>query len=86
MKTINNQNKVAKQVNDLKLVGVSAVGDDGSVCIQVVGDKDYTVKVANIISDKVGDVSTGDGVQDGGMFVNNYDLNIHDDLSTVANM
>jgi acylphosphatase len=85
MKVINNQDKVANLVNKLGIVGVNADGDDGSVCIQVKGDRANVIKVAKQIMNDVGDLDTGDGVQKGGMFVNGDDCNIHDDLYLVAN-
>ena len=79
-----NQDKVADKINKFKLVGVDAIGDDGSVCVQINGDKNRVVEVANIIFDKVGDITTTDGVQDGEIWINGNDCNIHDDLHTVA--
>lgn len=82
--TINNQNKIASAINALGLDGVDAVGDDGSVCVQVKGDADRVTQVANLILKDIGDVATGDGVQTGGIFINGDDAGIHDDLFDVA--
>lgn len=81
-----NQDKIALKINNLKLAGVDAVGDDGSVCIQVAGNQDRVVQVAKIIMNKVGDVDTTDGVQTGGLWINADDCNIHDDLFRVSNL
>lgn len=68
------------------MIGVNACGDDGSVCIDVIGDRNHTIQVAQNILNVIGDVDTGDGVQTGGLFINNPDQNIHDDLFRIANL
>lgn len=80
MKVINNQDKVAQKINELKLEGVEAVGDDGSVCIQVSGNESRVKEVASIINEKFGNLSIGDGVQEGDLFINADDCNIHEEL------
>lgn len=84
MTTINNMNRVADTINALNLQGVNAVGDDGSVCIQVSGNEIRVREVATIINE----LSTlpsrvGDGVQEGGYWINSESLS--DDLSAFLN-
>lgn len=84
MKTINNQDKIAKKINNLNLEGVIAVGDDGSVCVEVKGDKAYTKEVAEKIdSYQFDNQGVGDGVQEGGLWINNYEQKIHGELYDV---
>jgi len=81
MRTINNQDRIASRINELNLTGVEAVGDDGSVCVQVIGTEAHTRQVAQTIFNEIGNVDTGDGIQVGSIFINNDAQNIHDDLS-----
>jgi len=81
MRTINNQDRIASRINELNLTGVEAVGDDGNVCVGVVGTEAHTRQVAQAILSEIGDIDTGDGVQVGCICINNDAQNIHDDLS-----
>ena len=80
----NNQNAIARRINNLNLAGVQAAGDDGSVCVQVSGNEARVHEIANDILEHVGDVETSDGAQEGGIWINCDECNIHDDLSSVA--
>lgn len=84
MTKVNNQDNIAREINQLKLRGVRAVGDDGSVCIEVKGSRSYTIKIAKALDDKFGSLQVSDGVQFGDLWINNYDKQIHDDVASVA--
>ena len=76
MKIINNADKLEKQINEMELVGVEAVSDDGSVCIQVEGSLERVKEVANIIGEKFARInSIGDGRQNGEFWINNKGFN-----------
>lgn len=87
-KVINNQDRIAAKINRLELDGVEAVGDDGSVCIEVVGDRDRVVQVARIINDLDFDANgVGDGVQEGVLWINGREAGltgIHDEVQQVV--
>lgn len=85
MRVINNAEKIAKKINDLCIEGVGAVGDDGSVCIEVLGDEKYTRLVAKVIHEKVRvkHPRVGDGCQEGCYWINNYAEKIHGELQEI---
>lgn len=86
MKIPNNQDAIAKRINDAGIDGVNAVGDDGSVCVQVDGDKARVQDVARILqSMNLDGGPIGDGVQQGDVFINGNDADIHDVLFNVVN-
>lgn len=78
----NNQDKVANRINALGLTGVEAVGDDGSVCIQVSGSRQRVAEVAELLSNNptINVSRVGDGAQEGTLWVNANDCNFHDEL------
>lgn len=86
---INNQDQVANRINAM-VVGrgweVEAVGDDGNVCVQIKGDRTHVIDMAKRINDAYGHYRVGDGVQEGTIFVNGEDCDIHDDVDVVAEM
>lgn len=87
---VNNQDKIAERINGLGYVGVSAVGDDGNVCVSIAnGSKEYVWDVAKAIESELSGLvglRTGDGVQEGTVFINCKEHQIHEELSDVLNM
>lgn len=78
---INNQDRIATSINQLELEGVEAVGDDGSVCVRVAGNRERVLEVANTINTHNFDSNgIGDGVQEGSIFINGDEAEIHDEL------
>lgn len=76
-KVPNNQDKIAKQINASNWPDVKAVGDDGNVCVDILGDKVYTKVIAELLDLKFGKIKIGDGVQEGMVWINNYELGIY---------
>ena len=76
----NNEDKVAKTINEMRLTGVEAVGDDGRVCIQIRGTRNHVAEMAEIINNSKLPTRVGDGVQEGGYWVNGTDCDFHDEL------
>lgn len=83
MRINNNQDVVANRINELNLVGVSAVGDDGSVCVDVSGSSNRVSDVSSILAENFGQINIGDGIQSGGIWINANDINIHCELSEI---
>lgn len=85
-KVINNMDKIAERINNLSLEGVNAVGDDGSVCVQIKGDTNRVREVIDTMcaDPKIHVSRIGDGGQEGCIFINADDCNIHEDMEDVV--
>ena len=67
MKVVNNQDQVAKEIEDkFGQWGVKAVGDDGNVCVS----GNPHPRVRKTVEEKYEDLETGDGVQEGDVYFN----------------
>lgn len=83
MRTINNQDRISDLVNGLNLVGVESCGDDGSVCVQVNGNESRVREVSRILSEnsRINRSRIGDGVQEGSLWINGVDCDLHGEVS-----
>ena len=77
----NNSTKVANQINAIGFRGVLAVPDDGSVCVEVFGDRARVLSVVEAINGRELDRNgISDGVQEGSIFINGEQAEIHDEI------
>lgn len=87
MKIPNNQDKIADEINSMGINGVEAVGDDGSVCIEIKGSKEQVWDAAKAIEAKIKfHAEIGDGVQSGVLWVNADEAGVHKEFADVLSM
>ena len=80
----NNQDQIASRINAQYLKGVHAIPDDGSVIVEVKGDEERVQEVAAILYEQFGDRRIGDGVQEGSLWINADEAEIHDDVENIV--
>lgn len=62
------------------------VCDDGSVMVAVNGKEEDVILTAKQIDGRVGHMRVGDGIQEGDVWINGIECDIHDTLSDVSSM
>lgn len=87
MRTINNESRLVRAIENLNIEGLEAWSDDGSVGVNFNGDQGQTVEVLRTLVETFGESPrVGDGVQEGHFWFANSNLGMNGELSDFTHL